>query len=215
MEAANGNARDDSLTRRLIKRYPAYQGVLGIFATYWRGYGGWAALRDSPYLHLSGLLTLCCFGSWSQPDWWEKVFSVLPNLVGFSIGAFAIFLGVGGESFQSRIAGADSSNPKSISPFISAAAAFTHFIVVQVLAIVVALVFASLHKVALPVSLSWAHSLNEYGRQVAWFLGMWLFLYALTLTIGTVMVIFRTAGWFDEYAAAKRAREEQKSGVED
>src|SRR5205814_6637527 len=60
---------------------------------YWRVYGGSRALFRSPAFLLSVLLSTICY-----PLWWSAnssaplVLSVVPNLLGFSIGAMAVVL---------------------------------------------------------------------------------------------------------------------------
>ena len=184
--------------------HSSYAGAAQIVRQYWRVYGGMKALLSSPYLHLSGLLAIAMWGSWSSSDWWSHPLSVLPNLVGFSVAAFAIFLTVGGEEFQKVIAGVEAET-EGASPYLEAAAAFSHFIVVQVLALIGGLLLAACYRIALP---DWVPEdfvpIHNAIRGAAWFTGYWLFLYALVLTFGTVMVIFRSARWFDLYQTSNR-----------
>lgn len=81
-----------------------YKGVLNIFGTYWRAYGGWIALLKSPYFHAALVLLALTFHTWTAEDWWEDVTSVLPNLLGFTLGGFAIFIGFGDERFRALLA---------------------------------------------------------------------------------------------------------------
>jgi hypothetical protein len=60
----------------------------------------------------------------------------LPNLLGFTIGALAIVLAFSSSAVFKRLA--ESGNPKSF--FITMSANLTHFILVQVLALICAIV---------------------------------------------------------------------------
>jgi len=197
-EAANQLAHGE-----LVK---SYIGVRNLFRRYWRVYGGGREFLRSPYLHISGAIAALSYEAWARPDWWDRVFSVLPNLVGFSIGAFAIFLGVGGEVFQRKIAGTDPDAPAKSSPFMRAAASFTHFIVVQAAAIIMAVILSNLYLINIAGQPALLIRLNDWARHLAWFVGGWLFIYALVLTFSTVMVIFRTAGWLDDWYTEERKK---------
>jgi len=71
-----------------------YGDVLEIWGRYWSAYGGHKSLVKSPYLHVSLLLTLLSWHTWSEPGWWEHPKGALPDLLGFTLGGLAILLGL-------------------------------------------------------------------------------------------------------------------------
>ncbi|MFT4190860.1 MAG: hypothetical protein QM617_04955 [Comamonas sp.] len=177
--------------------FKQYKGVADIFRVYWVAYGGLGALACSPYLHLAiVLLTLTaqtwigfgCVGLECDP-WWEQSIIVLPNLLGFTLGGFAIFIGFGDEKFRAILAEDDEES--DINAYVALCSTFVHFILVQALALVAAILAKSWWfytplvdpiRPALPF-------LNAVGGAI----GYGLFLYALTSVVAATMHIFRIA----------------------
>jgi hypothetical protein len=82
------------------------------------------------------LLNLIMFENWFG-RWWDTPVAVLPSLIGFTLGGYAILLAFGDEEFKSVFAGATTKNKDS--PYVIVSATFMHFIVVQVIALLIAL----------------------------------------------------------------------------
>jgi len=111
---------------------------------YWRLYGGFIALSRSPYFGLAVVLSVMSAIGGGASDWTSVAFAIIPSLLGFSIGAFAILLVFSSEKFLRLI----SEGGREDSLFISASATFVHFIVVQVFS----LTLAMLGKVGVPLA---------------------------------------------------------------
>ena len=77
-----------------FKLFSQWKSVKEVFASYWSKYGGFKSLLLSPYFQTAILITLLTVGFWFgiSTKWWERVISVIPNLLGFTLGGFAIFL---------------------------------------------------------------------------------------------------------------------------
>lgn len=104
---------------------------------YWTIYGGLPALAGSPYLHLSILLTLfCIFLGEDKISAADIAVSVLPNLLGFTVGALAIVLAF--SSADAFVILAEEGYPQSF--FMNLTANLVHFILVQVVALICGLV---------------------------------------------------------------------------
>ena len=181
----------------------SYGGAWRVWRQYWITYGGWRSVIYSPYVHVSLALAGVTFGVWIRENWWEQVFSMIPSLLGFSLGGFAIFLGFGNEQFRNLISGRDASSWQSQSPYMATASAFSHFIVIQVLALLIAVLSSAAWLLPVPTSPLLGKA-NEAARFALWFFGYWLFLYALCLTAATLFAVFRVAKWFDEYRTQER-----------
>ncbi|AMM81513.1 hypothetical protein [Pasteurella multocida] len=172
----------------------SYQDAYEIFQYYWRIYGGWKALFCSPYLHVAILFLVLTQHQWLTRGWWEQSFAILPNLLGFSLGGFAIFLGFGDEQFRSVLAEKDENEPYSAYTFVSAT--FVHFILIQCLGIVSALLAESLAYQ--PIWLDDATMYYfEYITPVFWAIGYLFLLYSLTSILAVVMAIFRCTRWYE------------------
>nr|DAT05664.1 MAG TPA: hypothetical protein [Caudoviricetes sp.] len=179
-------------------------GLSAIRAVYWQAYGGWKAVFHSQFFWSSIVLLVLTANFWVAHDWWEQVLSVIPNLLGFTLGGFAIFLGFGDEKFKRLIAGEDEDLPGQASPYMEICSAFLHFVVVQCLALIVAI----LAKAA-SFEMPWhPHGfflwlLHGY-RWILGLVGYWLFLYGICLAFAAAVGIYRVAFWFDKYQTVHR-----------
>lgn len=189
------------------KLYASYSGVFNIFKMYWAAYGGFSSLIISPYFHLAILITWLLHPYWISGQWWNTSISVLPNIVGFALGGYAILVGFGDDKFMKVISRKSAKTKVSYSPFLEVSAAFAHFIIVQLLALFFAII-------AVAISNHGAIKLSEQGigpiiygwdfscilsKAPALFnaMGFFLFIYALLAAVAATLSIFRVTSWFD------------------
>lgn len=114
--------------------------------TYWILYGGRRALLTSPYLWLSIVFSLLLCPLWwpysaNSAAWADLALSILPNMLGFSMGGMAILLAFSDCIVFRTIS--ESGKPNSF--FMSTIANFFHIIFVQVLAIIVSFLDMAFH----------------------------------------------------------------------
>lgn len=182
----------------------SYRGVWKVIDRYWRIYGGFHALLRSPFFHVSAVLLVLTVELWWRGPWWNDVTSVLPNLLGFTLGGFAIFLGFGDEKFKEVIAGVGSENASSHSPYLGVSATFLHFVLVQIVALLWAIAAKGLHfDLPWPSVMPYMRALGVIGDII----GYWLFLYGICLAAAAGIGIFRVAGWYDEYQTRRQAKD--------
>jgi hypothetical protein len=177
-----------------------------VFGDYWVAYGGWPALSRSAYFHVSAVGAVLLAPFLATKDWWDIVIQVLPNIVGFSIGGYAIWLGFGDEKFKALMSERESGS--TASPYMEVSATFCHFVIIQLAAILFAMGAWTLNFDA---SQSWPfQSVSNYVgmawrdiavplRYVGATIGGFLFLYALATAMAAVLAIFEIAQWFDRY----------------
>lgn len=104
---------------------------------YWAIYGGFRALFLSPYLHVAIVLTVITWGFRSNGRTASEIaVGVLPNLLGFTVGALAIVLAFSSAKVFERLA--ERGDPQSF--FMKLTSSLIHFILVQVSALVSAIV---------------------------------------------------------------------------
>lgn len=173
-----------------------------IFGKYWYAYGGFEALIKSPYLHIAIILLVATFKLWINPNWWDISISVLPNLLGFTLGGFAVFLAFGDDKFREMLIDNsddddddDDSNNSGSSLYVELCSTFVHFIVIQILAFFAALVSKSLN-----FKYNWNETIRpliDYGTLFFWGLGFLIFLYSMTSILAATMHLFRTATWYE------------------
>ncbi|MDH6593345.1 hypothetical protein M2165_003234 [Variovorax sp. TBS-050B] len=167
-----------------------------IFKRFWVAYGGSGALLRSPYLYVALLIAPLCWGTWSAPNWWDTVISVLPNLLGFTLGGFAIFVSFGDARFIASLA-AEEENAVRPTVYRELCATFVHFILVQVAALVLAIVTKGMwFQANLPDYIASALPIAN----LAWGAFCYaVFLYALTSIVAIALHVFRISTMYELY----------------
>lgn len=111
-------------------------GLKGEASGYWRSYGGWRAISRSPAVLLSVVVTFICIPYWKDGAWPDTTTSVVPNLLGFTLGSMAVVLAFPSTRLFQLFA--EDGRPDSY--YLDLASKFVHFILVQVLAILIAFI---------------------------------------------------------------------------
>lgn len=165
------------------KIFEPYRDVKRSLLIYWKAYGGFPSLIRSPYLHFAALFTLITWPLWngkeSPSSWFDITLSVLPNVLGFTLGGYAILLSFGDASFRRIISGAD--HDGSASPFMVLNSTFIHFILIQVISILLAL-----------FGKAWGMTSGTYAA-----IGFACFVYSITTAAAAAMAVLNVADWFD------------------
>lgn len=135
----------------------------------------------SPYLYIALLVTALCGPYWTAssedgPAWAQAAIEIVPGLLGFSMGGMAIMLAFSNAAIFSTL----TQRGKENSLFMKVIANFFHFILVQT----VALVFALLGK--------------AHGGPFIGFLGFWTMTYALLVALATAGQLLNTAQVFNK-----------------
>jgi hypothetical protein len=175
-----------------------------IFQSYWTAFGGRKELFRSPYVHLSFVLLIVTSHYWINEQWWEQPLSTIPNLLGFSLGGFAVFVGLSDEGFKAFLLA--SKNDRGISSFLSVSSIFAHFIIVQALSLILALIANSLcFKFAWPVSLA---PIIRVAALIFAGIGYLFFLYAIASMLAATMSLFRVVTWYQMYSSTRSKNED-------
>ena len=188
----------------------AYSRVVIRLKRYWMLYGGVAALIRSPYLHIAAFLAVISWATWSNFGWWTDPISVIPSILGFSLGALTIFIGFGNDSFRNAISGSRPDKPDKPSPYLKVIATLFHLIVVQVLALVGSFISKSLYQAKVPRVFEEYQVflvVNDILRILLWGIGYLLFLYGLLLVLSALIAIFSAALHFDDMRTLQRRAE--------
>lgn len=164
-----------------------YKGVWNVISHYWTIYGGFPAFIKSPYLHTSIVIAFMVPLSKTE-DWYDVPLDVLPSVLGFSLAGYAMFLAFGDEAFRRLWAGKHSDGKES--PFMGMNARFLHFIVVQILAIILALN---------------AKARELEGGFIA-YLSYTAFVYSLFTALATGIELFRCSRTFDKVIAIQEEK---------
>ncbi len=191
-----------------------YKRVGELVLRYWRTYGGWREVARSPYFLVALFATVVSVFNWTAVDWWDLPISIVPSMLGFTLGGYAMLVGFGGESFRSMISGkkvqADGTTKES--PFINMNASFVHFMIVQSLALFFAILAKTIHGKNDHSWLSLFSKLLHIAPGTLglvalpfWGIGFLLFMYAMTLMVAAVFSVFRVGTWVDKLSPPKEA----------
>lgn len=174
-----------------------YKSLAKYLAYYWKIYGSWLAFCTSPLLHISILLAIAVvillkYNSSCPPVaicWYDVTITIIPAMLGFTLAAFAAFVSFGSQSFIETLAGDYSGQEKS--PFMKTSVKFFHFIIVQI----VVLIFAVISKI-----------IGASGLVVSTVGWVGLF-YSLLSGFGAALAIFHISDLFDYYADKRKQRD--------
>lgn len=168
-----------------------------ILKRYWSTYGGIKAVLKSWYFRIAIVIAIMLYPQWSSPKWWDDVLSIMPNLLGFSLGGYAMWIAIGDDSFRKLISGEDPDGKPS--PYMEVNSAFVHFIVLQMLSILLALV-AKAYYFQWDSDLVIVKSIKPYllgVTLVSYFLSYLIFIYALLSAIAATFALLRVSSWYD------------------
>ena len=218
----NKESSDSVAPKALTVRSSAcrsYRGVAAAFGAYWKDYGGFDALIGSAYFHVaaSGSLAITYFAS--GYEWWSSAISIVPSMLGFSLAGYAIVMAIGAGEFQELIARAGN---RENSVMRRMSAAYVHFLVVQALALILAVVADALHANALTQIDQAFQALIKYPALqyilaffsivVQWVGGLTV-LYPITTAVGATLFVFDLIKLYVEYAhRSKEKRDRETSG---
>lgn len=185
---------------------------------YWRAYGGLRNLLISPYLHLSILLAGAAWPLWSVPGWWDVILSIIPSILGFTVGGFAIVLALGTGDFGAALSSARKPDKDPLDSMMGKlSAAFCHFILVQFTAVLLALLAKGFVTAPAPSFAPWLAETSI--RRLFWGWSFFCGVYALSLAVSTAHWIFTCIKLLIKYQKlqgkrriAQRALEERLRG---
>lgn len=177
-----------------------------IFKTYWNYYGGFKELIKSGYFYLSFFINLLCFNTWTVAGWWNDVLTIIPGMLGFTLGGLSVLMAFSNSNFQSILVKVTSK--RGITLWQGMPATFTHYIIVQVTALLLALVLKSLDSIEIHNQLIISFIIDDNGKIVCWltylnyffwFIGYLTFIYGIILCVGAILSVFQYSIWYSEF----------------
>jgi hypothetical protein len=157
---------------------------------------------------------------WWTQDWWELPISILPNLIGFSLGGYAILLAFGDDKFRKLLVPARKATPSPGAPtlYMTVSAIFLHFILTQVAALILSLVAKTLDfslaealPNALTTSVLFDHVVGAAQTALGAF-GFFSFLYSLCLAPAAALSVFGLSEMFEMYLKDEVEHEDNGTG---
>ena len=173
-------------------------------------YGGFRKVAYSPYTHLALLTTLACWGKWHGTNWTGTPLLVLPALLGFTLAAYALLLGFGDESFRKFLAGngepdREGHDATTESTLMGVSAIFLHFVIVEIVALICAIVGEANPFTALGWSSGIGGVLSHVGlptgtpHRVFAFFGLLAFNLSIFMALAAAIDIYHATGWYVRY----------------
>jgi hypothetical protein len=197
-----------------------YKAIYSALREVWASYGGWSALFGSPFLHLSILFSLLSFGTWRNGDWWESGLSVVPAILGFAIGTFAIFVALGDEKFREMLAKGGKLRVKSVRDIY---VSFVFLITLQAIAVLFCMLAASRPLVSIielirlqeidipPLILESGKIISIFSRFIGFTLVVYSVLSVIPMTLSVLRMGSLYLGYFLIGTGAGRQVSDQKA----
>jgi hypothetical protein len=162
------------------------------FLSYWKYYGGFRAIIKSWYFFVSLIIVLCLiiflYNDDNPPLWYAYNLSLIPILLGFSLGGYSFLLALSDKKFLSLFIDPYNSQKNYLSPFKELNATFIHFILIQFMAIFIGLI----------------GSLFNFTNIVFFTLGLFALFYALMTGIAATMGIFKISLLYGEFLESEK-----------
>lgn len=159
-----------------------------------RLFGGVKGMFQTWFFWVAFVVWVISAPGWTVAEWWKDAISVLPNLLGFTLGGFAIFLGFGSDSFKEMI----SSEDEEKAQYMSVSSVFLMVVATQVLALLWAICCAATWQPT-PDWLKSFATVFYYGKFVFWGLGFFLYVYAISMALQAALRIFRLSRWYHSF----------------
>jgi hypothetical protein len=152
----------------------------------WEVYGGHKVFLRSPYLWFSSILALLLLTTANHKwIWYEKALTIIPNLIGFSLGGYAVMLAFGDKQFLNILRGPGDDD--EFSPYLKASASLAWFVVIQIITLLVSVVFDTLQVKSCFMN----------------YFGCWLFIYSIVLGLAATLNIFFLSKMYDAMPQSK------------
>lgn len=165
---------------------------------YFHDYGGWTGVLTSPLLWVALGISAINYDWWIEHKWISVSQSLIPSLLGFSLGTYAILFSLMTNRLKKALKTVLNDNGV---PYLNEVnATFFHFIFVQVSALAWSFVQQSDVLVDVVGYFGLFPSAMTYLRffdATASFIGAFLLLYSVLLVIGAALAVYRIASIVD------------------
>lgn len=170
-----------------------------VIRNYFRAYGGWYSLFNSPIFVLSLFITLLNYANWIEPNWVDRTFSMIPSMLGFSLGTYAILFSLMTGRLKRTLKLVK--NDRDCSYLDEINATFFHFIFVQTISLVWAFLYDGTFVLDtfewLAIRYNYMSSLFVYVASIGSFIGHFLLIYSFLLILAAALAIYRIASITD------------------
>lgn len=170
---------------------------------YFRAYGGWSAIFSSPLFLVAVCVTMLGYGNWVGSDKWAAICqSLIPNLLGFSLGTYAILFSLMTGRLKRALRAIK--NEQDVTFLDEINATFFHFILIQVSALIWAFLYqgTALYDLVQAIQPDWPSISAVFAvlKAIGGGIGFVLLIYSITLIIGAALAVYRLALIVDPHA---------------
>lgn len=151
----------------------------------------------SPFFGLALLFTLLNYSQWITPEWPKRAEALIPNLLGFSLGTYAILFSIMSSRLKNALRSVCVSADSNISWLESINATFFHFIFIQVMTLIWSFLYQGSWLFDLARALGNANKFDNITYKAlslaGSFTGMFLLTYSILLMVASALAIYRLA----------------------
>lgn len=170
---------------------------------YFRSYGGSRAIFGSPLFLVAVGVTALSYGNWLNTDKWAGTSqSLIPNLLGFSLGTYAILFSLMTGRLKRALRAVK--NDQDVTFLDEINATFFHFILVQVSALIWAFLYqgTALFDFVQAIQPHWPciDAVFAVSKALGGGIGFVLLIYSITLIVGAALAVYRLALIVDPHA---------------
>lgn len=168
---------------------------------YWKPYGRSKALLCSPYMWIAFIVSVINYSFSQSPNWIDTPLSILPNLLGFTLGGYSIWLALGNTSLNEILAEKEENN-EIPSEFMMVNASFVHFIFLQIVCLFF-LIFLKTTDIQSTLIQSFMGCHSNFISGVLWlssffnWFTFFLFLYSILSMLGALFALLNIASVLD------------------
>lgn len=159
-------------------------GFIPNILTLYKNYGGFGSLVRSAYFWISLAVSALCWRYIPTESWPDLAKDILPQLAGFSVAAYALFFAVLDERSRKALR-EPAEQLGGRSPLLILASSISHAVIVQIVAVLVALIYSS--KPFPSCSFETVRIVNLFFGAI----GLFLLVYGVTLVLAAVLSIFK------------------------
>ncbi|WP_176036078.1 hypothetical protein [Brucella tritici] len=190
----------------MIKWFKPWVTLFKWLNRYRRAYGGFRAMFASPFFGVAIIITGLSYSLWIEPKWIEKAENLIPSLLGFSLGTYAIIFSIVGGRIKGALRQVQA--PHGVSYLEAINSIFFHFIFVQVCCLAWAFLYQGTWLIDFVVliepSLPFARNGFIYVSLMGSFMGCFLLVYSILLMVAAAMAVYRLAILKDPLEYEKR-----------
>lgn len=176
------------MNKTFYKIKEEYEYIQREFSDYIEYFGSLKDIIYTPYFHLAIFFsTVSVFLSENPSEWLRYAIEVVPSLLGFSLGGYAILISFGDQDFRKYLA-TKKVNGNNNSIFLILNGTFLHFIIMQVSALTISTLFLVL----------------DIKKPILNFMGCTFFYYTLIFCVAVAFEIKTLSKWYKKFICSRK-----------